>query len=279
MRINGFVPAVALGLVMAASPAFAQDEGADGFSGVYVGGSFGGTLQSNDRASSIQFDNDLDGDFGDTVRTSTGGNAFSPGFCGGRARGTAPTNGCKGDKDGIEYYGHVGFDRQMGSFVVGAVGEFGRSEAEDSISAFSTTPARYTMTRKFKYNAGLRLRAGYTPNNSTLFYATGGGAWARVKNSFTTSNGVNAFGDSGNANAWGWSAGGGVEQKLGNHFSVGLQYLYTSLKDDDYVVRAGPGNAPATNPFLLVNPQGTDFARSDDKFNTHSVRATASFRF
>lgn len=279
MRSTYLASVTALGLASVAMPAAAQEATGDGFSGVYVGGSFGATLQPNDRGSSIDFDTDLDGEFGDTVNTSSGANAFSPGFCGGRAQGATRDAGCRNDKDGIEYYGHVGFDRQMGSFVVGAVGEFGRSEAVDSVSAFSTTPARYTMTREAKYNAGLRLRAGYTPNGSTLFYGTGGGAWARIKNSFSTSNGTNAFAGSGNSDAWGWSAGGGVEQKLGGHFSVGLQYLYTRLKDDDYVVRAGPGTAPLTNPFRIVNPDGTDFQRGDDKFNTHSVRATASFRF
>lgn len=283
MRTSCFAPALALGLVVAAAPAFAQEaadaSGGEGFSGIYVGASFGATLQPNDGGSSILFDNDLDGDFGNTVRTAAGNDAFAPGFCNGRARGATRDAGCRPDKDGIEYYGHVGYDRQFGSWVLGAVGEFGRSQAKDAVSAFSVTPASYTMERSFKYNAGLRLRAGYTPNNTTLFYATGGGAYAKIKNRFTTTNTTNAFIDSGSSNAWGWSAGGGVEQRLFSKVSIGLQYLYTSLKDDDYRVGVGPGTAGPTNPFLIANPNGTDFRRSDDKFNTHSVRLTASYRF
>jgi len=147
------------------------------------------------------------------------------------------------------------------------------------VSGFSTTPASYTFTRSLKYSAGLRLRAGYTPNGKTLFYATGGGAYGKVRNSFTTTNTANSFTDNGNSDAWGWTAGGGVDQKIGSNFSIGLQYLYTNLNNDDYVVRAGPGTAPPTNPFLLVNSSGTDMQRSDDKFRYHSIRATASFRF
>ncbi len=45
-------------------------------------------------------------------------------------------------------------------------------------------------------------------------------------------------------------------------------------------MRAGnSGTTPATNPFLLGNANGTDFIRSEDKFNTHSVRAVLNFRF
>ncbi len=278
MRTQFLSAVVVLAAAASAAPAFAQTT-EDSWTGFYVGGSVGATVQSNDQGSSVLFDTNQDGDFDNNVNTSGGANAFSPGFCGGAADGTAPTSGCRNDKDGIEYFGHVGFDKQMGNFVIGAVGEFGKNDIRDSTSAFSTTPASYTFSRTLKYSAGLRLRAGYTPNGKTLFYATGGGAYGKIRNRFTTTNTANSFTGNGNSDAYGWSAGGGVDQKLGSHFSVGLQYLFTNLNDDDYTVRAGPGTAPATNPFLLVNSSGTDMRRSDDKFRYHSIRATASFRF
>lgn len=260
----------------AVAPAQAQEGNYNGF---YVGGSFGFTAQPNDRGSSVLFDTNRDGAFGDTVNTAAGANAFSPGFCGGRAIGNSAAAGCRGDRDGLEYYGHVGADTQFGQIVVGVVGEFGKSEARDSVTAFSTTPASYTLTRSFKYNAGVRGRIGYTPNDSTLFYATGGLAYAKTRNRFSTTNAVNAFSDNGNSDDWGYSAGGGVEQRVTRNFSVGLQYLYTTYRNDDYRVTAARGTAPATNPFVLVNGNGTDFARSDTNFRTHSMRLTGSFRF
>jgi outer membrane immunogenic protein len=279
MRTRIIAVAASVAATAFLSPAMAQTE-ADGWTGFYVGGSVGATVQGSDDNSSILFDTNQDGTFGENVNTSGGANAFSPGFCGGAANGTGPAVGCRNDKDGIEYFGHVGFDKQMGNFVVGAVGEFGKNEIRDSTTGFSTTPASYTFTRSLKYGAGLRLRAGYTPNGSTLFYGTGGGAYGKIRNRFTTSNTANSFtGNGGTSDAWGWSAGGGVDQKIGDHFAIGLQYLFTSLKDDDYGVRVGPGTAPATNPFLLVNSTGTDIIRSDEKFRYHSIRATASFRF
>ena len=65
---------------------------------------------------------------------------------------------------------------------------------------------------------------------------------------------------------------------LTNNIGLGLEYLYTDVKDNDYVVNVGPGTAPATNPFLL-NGGGTDIRRSDPHFRTHSVRGTLSYRF
>ena len=263
-----------------ASPALAQDD-EHPFDGIYVGGSVGAAVQPNDGGkSSILFDRDRNGSFGDTVTTTTGANAFSPGFCGGAANGPANQN-CTHDGDGIEYYGRVGADTHFGGVVVGVMGEFGKPEISDSVSAFSTTPASYTMTRKLDYTASIRGRVGFTPApmRSTLFYATGGALYGKVKNSFTTTNGLNSFTTNGDKDAWGFSGGGGVEQKIGKNFSVGLEYVYNELKDNKARVAVGPGTAGATNPFLLAGAGGTDFRRSDDKFRWHSLRLTAAFRF
>lgn len=281
MRITFISLALVAGTALA-SPAFAQDSAPDEqpFSGFYVGGSIGYTAQPSNARESLVFDTNLDGTFGDTVNTSAGANAFSPGFCNGRAQGTTPAAGCDTSRDDIEYFGRVGFDIQRGNVVFGLVGEFGRSNATSSVSGFSTTPASYTITREMDYNANLRARIGYTPGRTTLFYATGGGAYAKLDNTFTTSNTANSFtSTSSGSDAWGWTAGGGVEQMIGRNFSVGLEYLHTRLGDDDYSVRVGPGTAPATNPFLLVNANGTDLRRSSDDFTLHQLRLTANFRF
>lgn len=261
------------------APAFAQDTTQDQpFSGVYVGGSIGFDAQPNDGGTSILFDRNLDGTFGDTVTTSTGANAFSTGFCNGRARSSANVR-CAKDKDGLSYAARLGFDKQFGNIVAGVVGEFGKPEIRDSVSGFSTTPASYTFTRKVKYDASVRARLGYAVDN-TLFYGAGGPAYAKLRHSFTTSNTANAFSADGDDDTWGFVVGGGLEQKINRNFSIGVEYLYNKYKDDDYTVRVARGTAAATNPFVLApNTTGTDIMRSDDKFSWHSVRATAAFRF
>ncbi len=261
------------------SPAFAQDGATtNNWTGPYVGGQLGYGWQPGDGDETINFDTNRDGTFGDSVNTLAGANAFSPGFCGGSAVTATPAGGCRKDKDGVEWDVHAGYDMQFGSFVVGAVAEYGRSTLRDSVSAYSTTPARYTMTRRLKDNAGLRLRGGYALGN-TLLYGTGGLAWGKIHNSFSTSNAANSFTGNGNDEVWGYKFGGGIEQLVAPNFSIGLQYMRVSLKDNDARVAVGPGVAPPTNPFLLVNGTGTDFARSHSRFASQSVKATASFRF
>lgn len=259
-------------------PAYAQDrDTSQDFNGPYISVGGGAALQGSDRGETLIFDTDADGAYGDPVNTVDGTDAFAPGFCNGAAAGTANL-GCRNDKDGAEFFGRLGYDRRMGNFVLGAVVEGGHSVARDSVSGFSTTPASYTMSREADYQANARLRAGYTPGGGALFYVTGGGAYARLDNKFTTTNTANSFTDNGKTNAWGYTVGGGAELMVTNNIGLGLEYLYTDVKDKDYVVNVGPGTAPGTNPFLIVNG-GTDIRRSDPNFQTHSVRGTLSYRF
>ena len=75
---------LAAALVAVATPAAAQTN----WTGFYAGGHAGKTDRAGGRDALVDFDTNLDGQFGDTVRTSGGANAFSPGFCGGAAFGT-----------------------------------------------------------------------------------------------------------------------------------------------------------------------------------------------
>lgn len=285
------VAAFAGAAFIAATPALAQDASADepGFNGVYIGAAGGYDVQPNDRGSSILFDRGIDGRFGDVVTTAAGANAFGGavgGFCNGRATaGTGPGNtagaarACRNDKDGWAYYARAGVDAQRGNLVAGLVGEFGRSEINDSVSAFSTTPASYTMYRQIDWEASARGRLGYTPNSTTLFYGTAGPSYARIKRNFFTTNVTNAFAQRGDQRQFGFTGGGGVEQKLGRHFSIGLEYMYHQYEDNDFRVRVTQGTSASNNPFVLGTTAGTDFRRSDPMFRWHSLRGTAAFRF
>lgn len=265
-----------IGLALA-TPAAAQTGDAE-FDGLYVGASIGYSAKGNS-GEIVVFDTNRDGVYNDVVLTPEGANAFSPGFCNGAARGVTPIEGCDNGRNGIEYHARVGFDKQFGNFVFGALGEFGRSEVSDSVSAYSTTPANYVFTREMNWNAALRGRAGVAFDRA-LAYATGGVALARLDREFRTSNTANSFAQfEDGRNVWGWQAGGGIEGKLGDSFSLGVEYLYNRYNDDDNFVAVGPGTAPPTNPFLLVDPAGSNMARSRDRFDYHSVRLVGGFRF
>lgn len=243
------------------------------FQGLYVGGFVSYDVQPNDPGESIIFNRNGSA----TVTTAAGADAFSPGFCNGRATAAVPDNGCRNDRDDVAYGGRIGFDVQKRWLVLGALAEFGDSQITDSVSAFSTTPASYTMTRSLDWEAGFRGRVGFAARN-TLFYGTGGAGYARIRSDFSTTNTANAFATTGTRNKWGVQYGGGIEQKIGRNFSIGLEYLYHDYDAPDARVQVTQGTAPATNPFVLGGTT-TTFARSDNKFNWHSLRLTASFRF
>ncbi len=276
MKITHYLLLAAALFAVVSAPAYAQSEDEE-WEGAYIGGSLGLAAQNNDRRESVLFDTNRDGDFNNGVFTTTGANAFSTGFCGGAANSRVAADGCRGDRDGLEYNVRAGYDVQQGNIVYGFLLEGGKNEARDSVTAFSTTPANYTFTRELEYSAQARARVGYAARGA-LFYATGGAAYGKIENSFSTSNAANSFANNGKTNSWGYSYGGGTEVKIFDNFTMGLEYLYTNFVDDDYRVNVGRGTAPATNPFLL-NGGGTDFRRSDSDFDMHNIRITAAFRF
>jgi outer membrane immunogenic protein len=272
MRI--FLSAAVLSTLAAAGAAQAQEAP---WTGAYVGAHAGTSWQADKGGESILFDNDLDGNFNNTVNTTAGANAFSPGFCSGTAVGSTPAAGCRDDDNGFEFGVRAGYDRQFGSFVLGALVEGTRADVQDAVSGFSTTPASYTMDRTLREVGAVRLRGGLAFGD-TLLYGTGGFATGRVHQRFATTNTANSFALDRDKWASGYQFGGGLEHKLNKNLSLGVEYLYTKLDDDDFRVRAA-GPAAATNPFILANAQGTDFARSQGDIKTHSARVTVNYRF
>lgn len=250
------------------------------WTGFYVGGNIGWT-NLMDTSRSVLFDTNLNGQFGDTVRTITGVNAFSPGFCSGAANGAVAALGCQGNNDdSLDLGARIGYDWQRNNYVMGAVGEFTDYNAHNSVSAFSTTPAFYTMNYRLKNAWSVRGRLGMVmgENATWLPYLTAGGTWLKVDNSFATSNAANVFLQRDQHNTTGGFQGGvGLEHLITNNISVGLEYLYSNV-EDNYRVRATRGAAAATNPFILVNASGTDFSRSQDDINLGSLRVTATWR-
>lgn len=274
------VPFGAMVALVLVTPVMAQDDtGETNWAGPYVGGSIGLGRADGKSGENLRFDTDGDGEFDDTV--TSGGTDIFTSYCGGRAASGTEADGCAGDRTGTDWAGHAGYDMQFGNIVAGVVAEGGMADITDSVTGFTSEPADYTLTRRLKENAALRARLGFAMGN-TLFYATGGGAYGKINNRFGSRfNAGNAFADNGDDNAWGWTAGAGAEQKVSDNFSVGLLYKYTSLNPDDYNVTVTQGTTPATGPF--TNPTTTSgqtvIGRSNDDFNYHSAKLTASLRF
>lgn len=78
-------------------------------------------------------------------------------------------------------------------------------------------------------------RAGYTPGGGALFYVTGGGSYAKIDHSFTTTNTANAFDERRDGKmVWGWQAGGGTEIMVTRTHV--WKYLYNRYDDSKYNV-------------------------------------------
>tara|TARA_R110000751_G_scaffold2018_18_gene10645 strand:- start:429238 stop:430083 length:846 start_codon:yes stop_codon:yes gene_type:complete len=265
-----------------AQPAFAQDAEPRFFDGFYVGGHFGLDAIDDERGEGITFDTDGDGEYGDGVITTTGANAFSPGYCNGAANGAEASDGCSDDKSRYGYGIRIGFDQRIGNgpVVAGLLVEGALSESEDYSTGFSTTPASYTFVRGLDKSVALRGRLGVSPGSGRgLLYVTGGVAYADIDHDFVTTNTANSFTMT-NDDDWqlGGQIGAGGELYLTDNISFGLEYLYSRYDDDDAYVLVGAGTAPATNPFLLDSGE-TALRPSDPNLNIHSIRTTLNFRF
>ena len=265
-----------------AQPAFAQDAEPEFFDGFYVGGHFGLDGIDDSAGEGIVFDTDGDGEYGDVVATTTGADAFGPGYCNGIANGAQANAGCNDDKSRFGYGARIGFDQRIGDgpIVAGLLVEGALSDSEEYSTGFSTTPASYTFVRGIDKSVALRGRLGVSPGSGRgLLYVTGGVAYADIDHDFVTTNTANSFTMT-DDDDWqlGGQIGAGGELYLTNNISFGLEYLYSRYDDDDAYVLVGPGTAPATNPFLLDSGE-TRLRPSDPTLDIHSVRTTLNFRF
>ena len=272
------VASAAAALALVAGSASAQDSS---WTGAYVSVFAGYADRQEHSGERVGFDTNLDGAYTDTVRTAAGVDAFSPGFCGGTFKLNNAGGGCNKDDDTDTEFGvRVGYDYQfMGNWVVGGLVEYSQLQLQDGVTAFSTTPAAYNFTRKLRDTFAVRARGGYA-FGPVLGYVTGGYAQGTVRHSFRTTNTVNAFPLSGGGDAKGYQLGLGAEYKVMEHWTIGAEFLRTSLDDNDFGTRAtNNGTTAATNPFLLVNPQGTGFLRTEGRIKYNTFRVTGSYRF
>lgn len=100
---------------------------------------------------------------------------------------------------------HVGYNWQKSSgFVLGIEGDVSFLDDID-------------------YLASIRGRLGYAMG-PTLLYVTGGWAWASIEDDFGDDDTVN-----------GWVAGLGIEHKLGERVSLGLEGVYYDLDDTEHL--------------------------------------------
>lgn len=131
-----------------------------------------------------------------------------------RSGGVAITN--TGDLDGFVGGGQIGYNYQMGQFVIGA-------EADIQGADLSTGGNLGALRVKTDYFGTVRARVGVAFDRF-MPYVTGGWAYGNVKTS------IPALGFSAdNSHTGGWTLGGGLEYAVTNNLIAGVEYLYVDL--------------------------------------------------
>ena len=191
-----------LGVRPAPAPAYVAPVAAPVFSwtGFYIGGHAGGAW----------------GDYQYTTVWAPDQDVFSSGDTGGTFIGG----------------GQIGFNWQTGIWVWGVEADIsGKSlRASNDVSLLLSTPFN-SLDAKTDLQGSVRGRLGFT-FGQFLLYGTGG--WAAADTKVTGCGGVTTgcFEDSQTLN--GWTAGVGVEFAFTNNVSLGVEYRYSDLGDEQF---------------------------------------------
>jgi outer membrane immunogenic protein len=162
--------------------------------------------------------------------------------------------------------GQIGYNWQLGSFVVGVEGDVAWRHGSDAAAVTLNNGFGDFATFNTEQNwvGTLRPRFGFAANN-WLIYGTAGLAVGGFKHSYAeTRPGVAARVAADSDTKAGWTAGAGVEYALTHQWSLGVEYLYMDFGSSTL-------SQPATGP---VPPSAANF---DDK--SHVVRAKVNYKF
>ncbi|HTV34580.1 MAG TPA: outer membrane protein [Methylocella sp.] len=151
--------------------------------------------------------------------------------------------------DGVIGGAHIGYNLQIGQWLLGLEGTVDGTSLSGSTSIF--TPVGWAAaTSSENVQGSIRLRAGYVWNR-LLIYATGGAAFTGITNNYSAVS-TSGFGLSSSISQTraGWTVGGGLEYAVTNNWSLRVEYRYSDfghyedypfagISDTLYVVGSG----------------------------------------
>ena len=123
--------------------------------------------------------------------------------------------------------GQVGFNYQIGQFVLGAEGDFSWSGINGGTNTVGTVgaPLGNTFNTDVNWVSTLTGRAGLAFDR-WLVYGKGGVAWANDQYNLTSPNLALLPAFSGNETRFGWMVGAGVEYAFFDNWSAKVEYNY-----------------------------------------------------
>jgi outer membrane immunogenic protein len=167
-------------------------------------------------------------------------------IAGGARPGFVPLN-----RDGFIGGGQIGYNYQLGKFVVGLETDISYTDFRDTRSILTAqlgtgAPLNNTFSSRLNYLGTVRGRVGFADNRA-LYYVTGGFAYGE------TEQHIDMFGPTGNLQfsgdrtrfKEGFAAGAGVEYAISNNVTVKGEYLYYDLGRDTLNVGVIPGSGGA----------------------------------
>lgn len=188
---------------------------------------------------------------------------------------TAPIPG-KSDGAGFTGGGQIGYNYQIGSFVVGAEADLNYAQLKQRNSLSNMDYGHVEGKSTLEWFGTLRGRLGVLPTDRFLVYGTGGLAYGSVKNeaSAVVHYGSDEFvpdtwSGRKSSNQMGWTLGVGAEYALMDNLTLRGEYLYVDL-----------GKTSHTGAYTGSDPvhAGTTFSvRKDTKFSV--VRAGLNWKF
>lgn len=251
MKKTALTGILALGLVEISSGTPAAAQGANQFTGPYIGahaGWYSGQAQFN--------------------------SAAYTGLAGGNAPERSEAFDFQGALGGVQ----AGYNFALGPFTVtGIEVDWSRLGSEDAVTGYTTTTTvesdgfafQHRSELELEWQSTIRGRFGFVTGN-TLFYATGGVAFLHVNWSETASEGYTSPGStttvrnhSKSKTLVGAVVGGGIEVALTPTITIGTDYLYENFGNFNSV------------------PHGTEPSLSGriSDIDIHKVRVRVNFKF
>jgi outer membrane immunogenic protein len=140
-------------------------------------------------------------------------------------------------------------------------------------------PCSVQMSANTEWLSSVRGRLGFIGWGNTLFYATGGAAWANIEYAATFTGGSLFFNTQGNTSfnttKAGWVVGGGAEWMATSNILIRAEYLFYDISN---------GNVRATAPICTTNFGPTACAivphvYTWSNYNVQVARVALSYRF
>jgi outer membrane immunogenic protein len=155
------------------------------------------------------------------------------------------------DIDGGAFGGHIGFNQQYGSYVVGLEASLTRVNIGSVVQNVFPPIAGETVTYStdIDWLAAITPRLGFAAGNS-LLYVKGGLAAGRAESKLSTTR---AFGGPAprtfreKTDHIGWTIGAGIEYALTPNWILGVEYNYIDLGRERYGGLSYLGNGVPTN--------------------------------